>query len=660
MIKNSLDYERGPISHNPPANNEMDHDLARSISEKSHKNINLAKLRIDELEHSEQVEDVEVVRDRIPRSIIAFFDSEIGRILHLHPELSDLALMSICAVAESERAEGMSSEELEQRTRSERAKSLHLSQNPIRSLEDILRATNGLLVSKVYDEDEEILINCYSEMFAWYARDDYNIHLYRAKSKLDTVEPAADVYDCPDEEDEGIEVDDRTERAPSPIITPESLQNTDNSIPVLFRADSGYQSTGPSRQASTSSDIMTLKTIKDTELEDSEPEGAFQAPDNMPETDVCSTVRTGVDEAEFVESTLKSICSFCEEHIFQSSVAYSHHFSSLSDFETAWTPSCIFCSALYANIHPRQEESPATEENSMTWPLYSWTVRSTGRTHNKNPVLTVAFQPAGKGHSSAAPVNIKRFHVQAENEAQVESIPDENTVGKSTYPDDSGKQLKSWINTCDNSHPHCYKYREGSFVPTRLVDIQCEDQEMVRVVETGPNDIRTAYCTLSHTWGPPNFLQLTQSTKGRLMGPGVRLDELTKNFQEAICVARYIGVRYFWIDSLCIMQGKGGDFAHEGQLMHKVYRYSYCNIAIADSADSKGGLFRTREPDEILPGRYESNGMGKLDVGSWRILNADLWKEELLGTKIYTRGWVFQGKILTNGFCGLTLTTYVI
>jgi hypothetical protein len=29
---------------------------------------------------------------------------------------------------------------------------------------------------------------------------------------------------------------------------------------------------------------------------------------------------------------------------------------------------------------------------------------------------------------------------------------------------------------------------------------------------------------------------------------------------------------------------------------------------------------------------------------TWRIVPEDLWEEELLGSSIYTRGWVFQGK----------------
>ena len=65
---------------------------------------------------------------------------------------------------------------------------------------------------------------------------------------------------------------------------------------------------------------------------------------------------------------------------------------------------------------------------------------------------------------------------------------------------------------------------------------------------------------------------------------------------------------YIWIDSLCIIQGDAEDWTHKGQSMHKVYRHSYYNLAAADLADSTGGLFRNREPWQVLPPRFISDG----------------------------------------------------
>lgn len=79
--------------------------------------------------------------------------------------------------------------------------------------------------------------------------------------------------------------------------------------------------------------------------------------------------------------------------------------------------------------------------------------------------------------------------------------------------------------------------------------------------------------------------------------------------------------------------------------MHQVYRNSYCNIAIVDSEDSRGGLFRLREPEDVIPVAYKAEKTENMfGDRTWRVVPGDLWDRELLQTFLYRRGWVFQGK----------------
>ncbi|CAN9381039.1 unnamed protein product [Alternaria alternata] len=154
------------------------------------------------------------------------------------------------------------------------------------------------------------------------------------------------------------------------------------------------------------------------------------------------------------------------------------------------------------------------------------------------------------------------------------------------------------------------------------------------------------YCTLSHAWGPREkpFLTTTVWNMAKHLITGISLHELPLNFQHAIRVTRFLKVRYIWIDSLAILQEPFGDFAREANLMHKVYRYSHCNIVAADSEDAYGGLFRGRTPHEILPVKYHgTNASHHLGTKTWTIVPADLWEKELLNSIIYYRAWVFQG-----------------
>ncbi|KAK0707139.1 hypothetical protein B0T26DRAFT_655525 [Lasiosphaeria miniovina] len=64
---------------------------------------------------------------------------------------------------------------------------------------------------------------------------------------------------------------------------------------------------------------------------------------------------------------------------------------------------------------------------------------------------------------------------------------------------------------------------------------------------------RTMRIALSHCWG-----QCADMTKLGLENEatwhhGIDLESLSLNFQDAITVTRRLGIRYLWIDALCIL-----------------------------------------------------------------------------------------------------------
>ena len=216
-------------------------------------------------------------------------------------------------------------------------------------------------------------------------------------------------------------------------------------------------------------------------------------------------------------------------------------------------------------------------------------------------------------------------------------VPQRTDLGDTTTLEHTGKQINKWLRICKNEHVHCNLERAEPYIPKRLLDIETGTAGFYRVIERNQK-IDGPYVTLSHSWGrDPDFLTLTTENQQRLMKTGFSVSELkNKNFEEAIEVAQHLGVRYIWIDSLCICQaGRDKDFKEEGQYMHLVYQNSFCNIVAADSKDGNGGLFRERP----------SNALSGTDTKEpWIILDKELWAKELLGSPIYTRGWVFQGK----------------
>ena len=66
---------------------------------------------------------------------------------------------------------------------------------------------------------------------------------------------------------------------------------------------------------------------------------------------------------------------------------------------------------------------------------------------------------------------------------------------------------------------------------------------------------------------------------------------IPKTFQDAIRFNRHLGIRYLWIDSLCIIQQDSDDWARESAKMCDVYENAYVTIAASSASNSTQGLF---------------------------------------------------------------------
>jgi hypothetical protein len=87
----------------------------------------------------------------------------------------------------------------------------------------------------------------------------------------------------------------------------------------------------------------------------------------------------------------------------------------------------------------------------------------------------------------------------------------------------------------------------SKFLPTRLVDLGDD----LRIVHGKTLDDSIKYATLSHCWGELKFMKLETKNVDSFF-TSITLEDLPQTFKDAIHVARYLGFRYLWIDSLCI------------------------------------------------------------------------------------------------------------
>ncbi|KAF1946296.1 HET-domain-containing protein [Clathrospora elynae] len=368
------------------------------------------------------------------------------------------------------------------------------------------------------------------------------------------------------------------------------------------------------------------------------------------------------------------LCKYCIENILESKESWEYHRGSWESLVGEWdtdeppcTPerastterreNCLFCSTLRQDI---EKLAPAlTEERyAVAWPVCRWNIRSLAKIQESLETVVVTFRYVPPV-SEIKVVGYKEVELPTRTfflfpEDHVQPLPTVEQLGPSTnLADNGGLQIRSWVENCDIKHSDCMKRRKTTskskrFVPTRLLDISGAPTAPIRVIETATTLVQGPYCTLSHCWGDIKFQRLLDTNRERFMKEGVPWQLFTKNFQDAIEIARALDVGYIWIDSLCIIQESKTDWDREAGHMHLVYRNSYCNIAVAASKDSTGGAFRKRDPKDVAPVRYRPADDSPFFLGkTWVVVSEDLWESELVGSVLYARGWVFQERMLS-------------
>lgn len=69
------------------------------------------------------------------------------------------------------------------------------------------------------------------------------------------------------------------------------------------------------------------------------------------------------------------------------------------------------------------------------------------------------------------------------------------------------------------------------------------------------------------------------------------MEIMPQTFQDAIQVTRKLGLRYIWIDSLCIVQDRPSDWEAEAEKMGSYYRNAHLTLVAGSAISADSGLF---------------------------------------------------------------------
>ncbi|OAL48110.1 HET-domain-containing protein [Pyrenochaeta sp. DS3sAY3a] len=176
----------------------------------------------------------------------------------------------------------------------------------------------------------------------------------------------------------------------------------------------------------------------------------------------------------------------------------------------------------------------------------------------------------------------------------------EGLSAKETLPNpdspEAFNQVQSWLSTCLSEHS-CLS--SGSVpLPTRVIDLDSPNLAKPRLHVPPPGSLGQ-YAALSYCWGSsPPFTTSSANLEERMRG--FRLSELPATIRDAVRVARALGMKYLWVDALCIIQGTDehalADWKRESAHMEDVYGNAHVTIVAAASRHCNAGMLNVSSP----------------------------------------------------------------
>ena len=154
-------------------------------------------------------------------------------------------------------------------------------------------------------------------------------------------------------------------------------------------------------------------------------------------------------------------------------------------------------------------------------------------------------------------------------------------------------RIEKWLTQCNSLHNGVCRDAPGMTgikLPDILYLIDVENQ-CITVAEGIPN-----YIALSYVWAhASNQCELTKENLGFMKQSGSLASDdmrshLSSTIRAAIRLSQLIGVRFLWVDRLCIIQNDLLRKAEQIDAMGGIYFHSYLTLAVADSDHSSSGL----------------------------------------------------------------------
>ncbi|KAL9105698.1 MAG: hypothetical protein Q9227_009182 [Pyrenula ochraceoflavens] len=177
-------------------------------------------------------------------------------------------------------------------------------------------------------------------------------------------------------------------------------------------------------------------------------------------------------------------------------------------------------------------------------------------------------------------------------------------------------------------------------LPVRVLDVD----SALRLKKS--QGLQGSYTALSYCWGGPQPVTTTAANLEDHVR-GVDFTNLPPTLQDAVTVTRKLGIRYLWIDSLCILQDSIEDKEREIPKMGQIYQNAVVTIIAASARSVSEGFLQQRELLDTEHWSFELGFRFSNDTTGMMIMSPQE-KYDAEQEPISARAWTHQERLLSS------------
>ncbi|KAM0261962.1 hypothetical protein ACHAQJ_001966 [Trichoderma viride] len=149
-----------------------------------------------------------------------------------------------------------------------------------------------------------------------------------------------------------------------------------------------------------------------------------------------------------------------------------------------------------------------------------------------------------------------------------------------------------WLRDCLYSHDVCRNaIGVDPKLPRRVIDVSDHNADLRLLTTMGASG---NYAALSYCWGRSATLKLTLGNLDSLE-VCIPFSRLPKTIQDAVVVARGMGIKYLWVDALCIIQDSTEDWIEQAARMNDIYYNAAFTIFATQASSAAEGFLKQRK-----------------------------------------------------------------